>query len=83
MGFVPVKGLTQQDIQSLHHARECLMKVRTALINEIRGLLSEYGIVLPGSVSKFRTAFIAKLEVDICYIVPKDILPSISHAVQS
>jgi transposase len=45
MRFVPVKGLAQQDIQSLHRARERLMKVRTALVNEIRGLLSEYGIV--------------------------------------
>jgi transposase len=54
MRFVPVKGLAQQDIQSLHRARERLMNVRTALVNEIRGLLNEYGIVLPTSVSKFR-----------------------------
>jgi len=46
---VPVKGLTQQDIQSLHRARARLMNVRTALVNELRGLLSEYGIVLPTS----------------------------------
>jgi transposase len=64
MRFVPVKGLAQQDIQSLHRARERLMKVRTALVNEIRGLLSEYGIVLPTSVSKFRKAFVAKLEAE-------------------
>lgn len=64
MRFVPVKGLAQQDIQSLHRARERLMKVRTALVNELRGLLSEYGIVLPTSVSKFRQAFVAKLEAE-------------------
>jgi transposase len=64
MRFVPVKGLAQQDIQSLHRARERLMKVRTALVNEIRGLLSEYGIVLPTSVSKFRKAFVVKLEAE-------------------
>jgi N-methylhydantoinase A/oxoprolinase/acetone carboxylase beta subunit len=40
------------------------MKVRTALINELRGLLSAYGIVLPTSVSEFRTAFVAKLEAE-------------------
>jgi transposase len=38
------------------------MKVRTVLINEIRGLLSAYGIVLPTGVSQFRTACVAKLE---------------------
>jgi transposase len=61
---VPVKGLAQQDIQSLHRARERLMKVRTALLNELRGLLSAYGIVWPTSVRKFRTAFIATLEAE-------------------
>lgn len=64
MRVVPVQGLAQQDIQSLHRARERLMKVRTALINELRGLLSEYGIVVPTSVSKFRTAVVAKLEAE-------------------
>ena len=64
MRFVPVKGLAQQDIQSLHRARERLMKGRTALVNELRGLLSEYGIVLPTSVSTFRQAFVAQLEAE-------------------
>ena len=33
--------------------RERLIKARTALVNEIRGLLSEHGIVLPQSITKF------------------------------
>ena len=41
MRFVPIKDLAQQDFQALHRVRERLMKARTALINEIRGLLSE------------------------------------------
>ena len=45
MRFVPVKEVHQQDIQSLHRIRERLMGDRTALINELRGLLAEYGIV--------------------------------------
>jgi transposase len=64
MRFVPVKGLAQQDLQSLHRARERLMKARTALVNELRGLLSEYGIVLPASVRKFRTTFVTKLDAE-------------------
>ena len=39
MRFVPVKSVAQQDLQALHRVRERLMKARTALINETRGLL--------------------------------------------
>lgn len=45
--FVPVKSLEQQDIQSLQRIRERVMKHRTATGNQLRGLLAEYGIVLP------------------------------------
>jgi transposase len=62
MRFVPVKQLEQQDLQALHRGREWLIKARTALVNEMRGLLSEYGIVLPPGMSKFRTAVVHALE---------------------
>ena len=44
---VPIKSLAQQDIQALHRLRERYLSQRTALINQTRGLLSEYGIVAP------------------------------------
>ena len=47
MRLVPIKAVDPQDIQALHRVRERLMGARTALINEMRGLLAEYGIVLP------------------------------------
>jgi transposase len=62
MRFVPVKQLEQQDLQALHRVRERLIKARTALVNEIRGLLGEYGMVLPQGMSKFRTAVVHALE---------------------
>ena len=62
MRFVPVKQLEQQDLQALHRVRERLMKARTALVNEIRGLLNEYGIILPQGVTKFRASVVSKLE---------------------
>ena len=43
--FVPIKSAHQQDIQSLHRIRERLVRNRTGLINQTRGLLAEYGIV--------------------------------------
>ena len=47
MRFVPIKNIEQQDLQALHRVRERLMGARTALVNEMRGLLAAYGIVLP------------------------------------
>ena len=41
---VPVKSLAQQDVQTVHRLRELLVKQRTQLINQLHGLLLEYGI---------------------------------------
>jgi transposase len=46
MRFVPIKSAAQQDIQAAHRIRFQLIKWRTALANKVRGLLSEYGIVV-------------------------------------
>ena len=51
---VAVKSLQEQDAQALHRLRQGLMKERTALCNRIRGLLAEYGIVLPKGVAVLR-----------------------------
>lgn len=45
--FVPIKTIEQQDIQSLDRIRERVVKQRTSILNQLRGLLSEYGIALP------------------------------------
>src|SRR5690606_8727202 len=46
MRFVEIKSIEQQDMQAIHRVRERLIKARTALSNEIRGLLVEYGVIL-------------------------------------
>ena len=53
MRCVPVKTLDQQDIQAIHRVRERLIHHRTALINEMRGLLLEYGIVCAKGANRF------------------------------
>lgn len=58
MIFVPIKGIEQQDIQSMHRVRTRLIESRTALGNQIRGLLSEYGIVFPQGLSHVRNGLI-------------------------
>ncbi len=56
MRFVPIKTLAQQDIQNVHRQRERIKKERTALVNQIRGLLAEYGIVINKSITAVRRA---------------------------
>ena len=51
MKFVPIKTVSQQDTLLLHRARNLLIKQRTALSNQIRGLLAEYGVVIPKGIS--------------------------------
>src|SRR4029453_3275960 len=64
MRFVPIKDVDQQDIQALHRVRERLIGERTALVNEVHGLMHEYGIVMPKGVAKFRQAVVGKLEAE-------------------
>lgn len=47
MRFVPAKTAEQQAFLSMHRARQGFIKARTAQGNQIRGLLSEFGIVIP------------------------------------
>ncbi len=54
MRFVAVKTVEQQDVQALHRLRETRVGERTALCNQMRGLLAEYGIVLPQGVGVIR-----------------------------
>lgn len=45
MRYVPVKSAEQQAAQAVHRIRSRLVRARTALSNEVRGLLGEFGIV--------------------------------------
>jgi transposase len=47
MRFVPVKTVEQQSRLMVHRAREGYVQQRTSTLNRIRGLLSEFGVVLP------------------------------------
>ncbi|WP_074021880.1 IS110 family transposase, partial [Xenorhabdus thuongxuanensis] len=62
MRYVPEKTVEQQDIQCLHRVRQRLMKNRTALINQIRGLGLEYGIAMPESAHKVEQCLPEHLE---------------------
>jgi transposase len=50
MRFVPIKNGEQQAVLALHRARQGFVRARTAQGNQIRGLLTEYGIVIPQGI---------------------------------
>jgi len=54
MRFVPEKNIEQQDMQSLHRIRSLVVARRTAQANQIRGLLLEYGIMIPQGIHCIR-----------------------------
>ncbi len=62
MRFVAIKLIEHQVVQAEHRIRARLIKLRTVLSNEIRGLLAEFGIVLATSMGNLRRAIPVLLE---------------------
>ena len=53
--FVNIKTIEQQDVQALHRLKHGVTKQRTELCNRLRGLLEEYGIIVPAGITKLRS----------------------------
>lgn len=51
---VAVKNADQQAVLALHRVRQSLMKARVAQLNQIRGLLIEFGVVLPAGARRLQ-----------------------------
>ena len=62
MRFVTIKTTEQQDLQALHRIRTELVHQRTAKVNQTRGLLGEYGIVIAPRINQLRKALPCILE---------------------
>ena len=62
MRFVPVKSELAQSRLAIHCVRDGLVKARTATLNRIRGILSEFGIVLPLKAQTVRRRAAESLE---------------------
>jgi transposase len=50
MRFVAVKNVAQQALLAMHRVRQGFIKARTAQANQIRGLLGEYGLIIPQGI---------------------------------
>jgi transposase len=62
MRFVAIKTEDQQVTQVAHRIRSRLVRSRTALSNEIRGVLAEFGIIVPLGLSQLRQSLPVLLE---------------------
>jgi transposase len=62
MRFVPVKNVEQQSVLMVHRVRTLIVAERTALVNQIRGLLGEFGIVVSQGIVQIRKAMPGILE---------------------
>jgi transposase len=62
MRFVAVKTCEQQGVMSLHRVREGLKEERTACINQIRGVLAEFGLVFGKSSKVLRAVLCDVIE---------------------
>ena len=81
MGFVPIKTIEQQSQIFIHRAQQGYVSERTALVNRMRGLLSELGIVLPQSHRAFKQGVRQVLEdlPERCNQVIGDMLSELSR----
>ncbi|MGX7002392.1 IS110 family transposase [Caballeronia sp. KNU42] len=56
MRFVSIKSVEQEDIQAVHRMRAILVRQRTAVINQVRGLLAERGLIIARTPQAFKHA---------------------------
>jgi len=66
--FVPVKSAGQQAVVTVHRARELLVTERTALANQIRGVVLEYGLIIAQGLQRLRREL---LELTIAETLPE------------
>jgi len=62
MNFVPIKTVAQQDIQTILRIRQRHVETKTQIMNQVRGLLGEYGIAILKGHAALKATLVALLE---------------------
>lgn len=62
MRFVSIKHVEQQAVLAVHRARQGMVRARTAQANQIRGLLAEFGLIVPQGITHLYQRIILLLE---------------------
>lgn len=52
--FVPFKTMEQLDIKAVRNTRQLMVEQRTALVNQLRALLAEYGLIIPIGIQRLQ-----------------------------
>jgi len=76
---VPVKSITQQIIAALHRLRSTWLAARTARINTVRGLLREFGVVIPVGASHV-VPRVRQLVAEPLSVLPEALRPALTQA---
>ncbi|WP_341675500.1 IS110 family transposase [Niveibacterium sp. SC-1] len=79
MRFVPIKDEAQQAHLTVHRVREGFVAERTATINRLRGLLSEFGVVLPLKASVVRRQ--ARAAIEALPVIAREVLADLLEAI--
>ena len=83
MRFVPVKTLAQQAVLTVHRARQLVVAERTALINQTRGLLAEYGLIVPVSMAALRRTLPGLLETPALPVLARDVFTDLADRLRA
>lgn len=83
MRFVPVKEVEQQAVLTVHRARQLLVAERTALVNQTRGLLAEYGLIVSTGVGVLRRALPALLESPALPALARDVFADLADRLRA
>jgi transposase len=62
MRFVPIKSVEHQAVLSIHRVRQGFVTACTAQANQVRGLLAEFGVVLPKGISAVRNQLMGRID---------------------
>ena len=83
MRFVPVKEIEQQAVLTVHRARQLLVAERTALVNQTRGLLAEYGLIVSTGVGVLRRALPELLETPALPVLAREVFADLAERLRA
>lgn len=83
MRFVPVKSEEQQAVLLVHRARAELLRSRTGVINQLRGLLAEFGVTMPKGRYQLRALAPARLQEAQLPTLAREVLGELNERIRS
>jgi transposase len=83
MRFVPVKDVGQQAVLTVHRARQLLIAERTALVNQSRGLLAEFGLIVPAGIGALRRLWPSLLETPDLPVLAREVFTDLADRLRT